>query len=274
MLKLAVAQTALVPGDPPANLAHALSLITQAAAQGAELVCLPECLNSGLAANLREAAEPVPGPFTEALAEAARAGGLWVVSGMAEKDGDALYNAAVVIAPDGTLKAVYRKCYLYLQEAEAFSPGRQACVMDMGFATAAVTICYDYVFPEYIRRLRLAGAQLLIHPTAWVDTDDCRRWHYPATEAYRAQCRVRALENGMFVLSANHYGPYDEGGTLQCVGHSSIIAPWGEVLAEVTEGSGVAVAEVDFARAEEWAATAAPYVKDFQRVPCPVFGDG
>jgi predicted amidohydrolase len=270
MPKLAVAQTALVPGDTEANLAQALGLIREAAGQGAELVCLPECLNTGLAASLQEAAKPVPGPFTEALAAAAKEGGLWVVCGMAERDGETLYNAAVVIAPDGTLRAVYRKCYLYLQEAEAFAPGREACVLDLGFATAAVTICYDYIFPEYIRALRLAGAQLLIHATAWVDTEDCRRWHYPAAEAYRAQCRVRALENGMFVMSANHFGPYDSGGTLRCVGHSSIIAPWGEVLAEVTEGSGVAVAEVEFSRAEEWAATAAPYVRDWQRVGCPV----
>ncbi|MCE5240963.1 carbon-nitrogen hydrolase family protein [bacterium] len=270
MPRLAVAQTALTPGDPPANLDQALALIHRAAGAGAELVCLPECLNTGLPGDrLPELAETVPGPFTEALAGAAQQGGLWVVSGMAERRGDRLHNAAVIIGPDGTLRAVYRKCYLYLGEAEAFTPGTQACVMDMGFATAGVAVCYDYVFPEYIRRLRLAGAQLLLHPTAWVDTEACRRWRYPATEAYRAQCRVRALENGLYVASANHWGPYDASGALQCVGHSSIIAPWGEVLAEVAEGAGVAVADVDFARAAEWAATAAPYVRDFQQVPCP-----
>ncbi len=269
MPRLAALQTALTPGNPQANLDHALDLIREAATQGAELACLPECLNTGLAADLQALAEPIPGPFTEALSQAARACNLWVVSGMAERDGDQLHNAAVVIAPDGEVKAAYRKCYLYLGEAEAFTPGTQPCVMDLGFATAAVTICYDYIFPEYIRKLRLAGARLLIHPTAWVDTSDCRRWHYPATEAYRAQCRVRALENGLFFLSANHTGPYDESGHLQCIGHSSIIAPWGEVLAEVTDGPGVAVADVDFGKAEEWAATAAPYVRDFQRVGCP-----
>lgn len=273
MPKLAVVQTQITPGHPQANLDHALSLIARATEEEAELVCLPECLNSGLAGNLQEAAEVVPGPFTGALAKAAANGQTWIVCGLAEREGESLYNSAVVIAPDGELRAVYRKCYLYLQEAEAFTHGRNACVLDMGLCTAGVTICYDYIFPEYIRKLRLAGAQLLVHSTAWVDTEDCRRWHYPALEAYRAQCRVRALENGLFVMSANHYGGYDEGGHLRCVGHSSIIAPWGEVLAEVTEGAGVAVAEVDFAKAEQWAATAAPYVRDFEAVACPVLGN-
>jgi predicted amidohydrolase len=142
-------------------------------------------------------------------------------------------------------------------------------VMDFGFATAGITICYDYIFPEYLRDLAVRGARLIVHPTAWVDTQSCRDWHYPAAEAYRAQCQVRALENGVFFMSANHCGPYDEDGNLQGVGRSAIIAPWGEVLAEVGEGPGVAVAEAEFSKIEEWACTAAPYLSDFLKVPRP-----
>ncbi|MEN6643697.1 MAG: carbon-nitrogen hydrolase family protein [Armatimonadia bacterium] len=271
MAKLAVAQTVCVPGDVAANTAQAVDLIELAAAAGAELICLPECLNTGLdAANLPKLAEEVPGPFSEAIGQAAKQAGCLVVCGMAEREGDAIYNAAVVTGPDGKLLAKYRKCYLYLQEAETFSRGDRACVVDFGFATGGVAICYDYVFPEYIRDLVLRGARLLVHPTAWVDTPDCREWHYPAAEAYRAQCQVRALENGIFVMSANHSGAYDTGGYLQAVGRSAIIAPWGEVLAEVPEGKGVAVAEVDFAKASKWAETAAPYLRDFREVPRPL----
>jgi len=271
MTKLAVCQTLCKPGDVPANVAQGLDLIAAAGARGAELIVLPECHTTGLTANLRDLAETVPGPTTEVYGVAAREAGAWVVAGIVEREDGQLYNTAIVLAPTGSLVAKYRKCYLYVGEREGgFCPGDTACVLDVGFVTAGVAICYDYVFAEYLRDLVVRGARLLVHPTAWVDTASCRQWRYPAAEAYRAQCLVRALENGVFFASANHCGPYDEDGHLQAVGRSAIIAPWGEVLAEVAEGPGVAVAEADFSRIEPWAQTAAPYLHDFLTCPRPI----
>jgi predicted amidohydrolase len=271
MPRLAVAQIDLKVGDVASNVAQACDLIAEAAVQGAQLVVLPECCNTGLAlGRLGELAEPQTGRTREVLAQAAADAGAWVVAGFVEQGPDLPYNASLVLAPDGELVAVYRKCYLYLDEALGFARGRRAVVQDLDWAVAGITICYDYVFPEYIRELVMRGARLLVHSTAWVDTADCRRLHYPAAEAYRALLQTRALENGIFVASANNYGPYDPSGALQCVGQSCIIAPWGELLAEVGSGSGVAVADADFARAADWAATAAPYLSDFVNVPRPV----
>ena len=269
MPRLAVAQMECAVGDVAANLGKGVALIGEAAAQGADLVCLPECFTTGLGGPLAQLAESVPGPTSDALCQAAADGGLWVVAGMPERAGEQVYNAALVIAPESKLIARYHKCYLYLQEAEVFARGDRACVQDLGFVRAGITICYDYIFPEYMRDLVVRGARLLIHSTAWVDTEDCRRWHYPAAEAYRAQAMVRALENGVFFMSANHCGPYDAGGYLQGVGRSAIIAPWGEVLAEVETGEGVALAEVDLADIEKWSQTAAPYLHDHLNVPRP-----
>lgn len=270
MARIAVAQMQVTPGDLDANLAKALGLIADAGRQEAELVVLPEMALSGLSAKLPENAQEVPGPVTDELSGAARQIGAWVIAGMPQANpGGDPFNVAVAITPGGEIAAVYRKVFLYLQEAEGFSRGCEACLLDLGFARAGLTICYDYIFPEYIRRLVLAGAQLLLHPTAWVDTQAGREWGYPSAEAYRAQCMVRALENQVFFASANIIGPYDEGGHLVGVGRSSVIAPWGEVLAEVAEGEGVAVADCDFSRVDAWCEEVAPYMRDFRSVEIP-----
>ncbi|MEA3403782.1 MAG: carbon-nitrogen hydrolase family protein [Armatimonadota bacterium] len=270
MATIAVGQMQVRPGDADANLATMLELIEEGARQDADLVLLPEMALTGLADDIAAVAQPIPGPAAERLGGAARRAGAWVAAGMPEHNPEGRpFNAAVVLSPEGEVAAVYRKVFLYLQEAEGFAPGREACLLDLGLCRAGVMVCYDYIFPEYVRRLVLGGAQLILHPTAWVDTEVCRQWHYPATEAYRAQCMVRALENGVFLASANVSGPYDAGGHLEGVGRSAIIAPWGEVLAEVEGGEGVAVAEVQFERAQGWAEEAAPYMRDFRQVDIP-----
>ena len=270
MATIAVGQMRVEPGKVDANLGTMLALIAEASGRGAELVVLPELALTGLIDDMQAVVQQIPGATTEKLCEAARDGGIWTVAGMPEANpAGGPFNAAVVISPAGEIAAVYRKIFLYLQEAEGFACGREACLPDLGFARVGLTICYDYIFPEYLRRLVLGGAELLLHPTAWVDTQACRDWHYPAAEAYRAQCLVRALENQVFFASANIVGPYDDGGHLVGVGRSAVIAPWGEVLAEVAEGEGVAVADCDFTRVSAWCEEVAPYMRDFRSVTIP-----
>lgn len=270
MARIAVAQMQVRPGDIDANVTRAMELVEAAASAGAELVLLPELALTGLVEDMGSVAQPIPGEVTDRLGAAASDSEIWAVIGMPERNPEgAPYNSAVVIAPTGDVAAVYRKVFLYLQEAETFSRGSAACLLNLDFAWAGLTICYDYVFPEYVRMLVVGGAQLILHPTAWVDTETCRQWRYPAAEAYRAQCLVRALENSVFFASANVIGPYDAAGQLEGVGRSAIIAPWGEVLAEVSEGEGVAVGELDFGRVEQWASEVAPYMHDFHNIPIP-----
>jgi predicted amidohydrolase len=265
--KLAITQIECVVGDVAANLAKGRDLIAEAARQGADLVLLPELFTTGFPLDrLTDLAEPIPGPTTDRLGEAAAAGGLFVVAGMAEREQGTghCYNAAVVLDPQGHLRAHYRKVYLYLGEREVLTPGRRACRVNLGFATAGLLICYDYIFPHYVHGLVERGAELLLHPTAWVTTDDCERWHYSPL-AYRAQGMTRALENSVFFMSSNHCGKCDPDGHLRGIGQSAILAPWGEVLAEIPAGEGVAVAEVNFSDAPAWRATAAPYLADWDR---------
>ncbi len=267
MPKLAITQIECAVGDVEANVSKACGMVAEAAGQGAELVLLPEMFTTGFALDeMGELAESIPGPTTERFGAAAAEHGVYVVAGMAERDVEtgAMYNAAVVIGPGGELVSRYRKVYLYLGERDVLERGDEACLVDLGFARAGVAICYDYIFAHYIHGLVERGAELLLHPTAWVTTDDCERWNY-SPQAYRAQCMTRALENSVYFASSNHCGVCDPNGYLRGIGQSAVIAPWGEILVEIPSGEGVAVAEVDFSLLPGWREMAAPYLADWDR---------
>jgi len=266
MPKLAAIQICCHVGDVDANLEKARNLIQDASKAGAEFVCLPELFTTGAAGDKTSAlAEPIPGPTTDELADIAKNNHVYIAAGVAEKEQctEKLYNASVLISPDGELLKRYRKVFLYLGEKESFTAGDESCVCDVSFGKIALTICYDYVFPEYIRHLVLQGAELLVHSTAWLTTDECERWNYNRG-AYRAMGMTRALENGVYFISANHWGNYDVAGNLRGIGQSSIISPWGEILDEVQEGEGIAIADVDFEVPTKWRENVAPYLADFR----------
>jgi predicted amidohydrolase len=264
MPRIAVAQTVCHVGDVASNLEQAESLVREAGRLRCDLVCLPELFTTGLAPErFAELAEPVPGPSTERLGRMARGARLFLVAGLLEKDPvtGCLHNAAVVLSPDGEVRARYRKVFLYLSERDALVPGREPCVCDVGFCKIGLAICYDFVFADYIHELVRRGAELLVHPTAWLTTEACRKWHYHPM-AYRAMGMTRALENTVYMLSANLSGPFDPTGSLQAIGQSAVIAPWGEILAEVESGQGVAAADVDFSLTPQWREAVAPYLAD------------
>jgi predicted amidohydrolase len=268
MATLAVGQYRCVVGEKAANLSRMETLAREAARQGAQLICFPELGATGLAgASLRELAEPVPGPTVSRLGEIARQNRLSLIAGLPEADPGAgrLYNSAVLLDAEGRLAAHYRKRCLYLDEKQLFTGGDRSVLVDAGFGRLGLTICYDYVFAEYIRQLVDAGAELICHPTAWLTTDVCEQWHY-SPMAYRAMGMTRALENSVYFMSANLYGPCDPGGHLRAIGQSAIIAPWGEILAEVQTEEGVAVATVDFDAPQGWREAAAPYLEDRARL--------
>jgi len=265
MPRLAAIQISCHVGNIDANLKNVPNLIQDASKAGAEFICLPELFSTGIVPDkMHDLAQPIPGPTTDELGQIAKNNHVYIVAGIAEKEPNLgkLYNTSVLISPDGELLEKYRKVFLYLGEREILTPGDESCVCDISFGRIAMTICYDYVFPEYIRHLVLQGVELLVHSTAWVTTDECERWNY-SRGAYRAMCMTRALENGVYFISANHWGNYDLAGDLRGIGQSSIISPWGEILAEVHEGEGFAIADVDFDVPVKWRENVAPYLADF-----------
>ena len=267
-VRLAAIQICCEVGDVSANLRKVERLIASAGQSGAAFVCLPELFTTGVVfGEMEQLAEPIPGPTTRQLGKIAQSNAVYLVAGMAEQDEQTgrLYNANVLVAPNGEVAGKYRKIFLYLDEQKAFTSGSEPCVYNLPFGRIGMTICYDFVFPEYIRHLVLQeDITLLTHSTAWLTTDECERWSYN-NGAYRAMGMTRALENGIYFISANHWGNYDTDGTLRGIGQSSIISPWGQILDEVVEGEGIAIADVDFKKPEAWRANVAPYLSDYRQ---------
>jgi len=234
--------------DKAANLDVALGLLEQAAAARADLAVLPEYLDYlGTDAGALGAAEPIPGPFVASLADCARRLGLSVLAGSVHARGPdgRCRNASLLIDPTGHVAARYDKLHLFdiglagqpsYRESETVCGGDQVVVAEIDGILAGLSICYDLRFPELYRLHALAGAQLLLVPAAFTQHTGRDHWEL--------LLRARAVENQCFVVAAGQVGESLPGKA--CHGHSMIIDPWGRILACRPEGTGIAVADLDF----------------------------
>jgi deaminated glutathione amidase len=235
--------------DVAANQESALSLIERAAGAGARFLVTPEYTSYlGRSAGLRAAATSIPGPGTEPFAAAARRLAVHLLVGLVESGapGGRCWNTSVLFGPDGSVRATYRKIHLFdvstgpvnERESADIAPGDALTIGDVAGHRAGLTICYDVRFPELYRGLVERGAELLCVPAAF--TAHTGRAHWDPL------LRARAIESQCFVVAAAQWGTHDGG---RCFGHSQIIDPWGETLAELpAEGDGYAIAELDFDR--------------------------
>jgi predicted amidohydrolase len=239
--------------DMPANLERARHWIARAAAEGSQLVALPENLAfMGEEAKKRELAERIdgafPGPIFSALAEAAAKHGVWVVAGgIPERSADFArpYNSSVLIDRRGGIAAIYRKVHLFdvtlpdgtsHRESAAASPGSEAVSSEVDGVRLGMTICYDLRFPELYRKLVDQGSRIVTVPAAFTLTTGKDHWH--------TLLRARAIENQLYVLAPAQHGKHPRGRTTY--GKSLIVDPWGEVVAQCSEGEGVVTARLDF----------------------------
>jgi predicted amidohydrolase len=232
--------------DVDANLATAAALADEAAAGGARLVALPEYLQyRGPDEGFRASARPIPGPHTEPFAEVARRRGAWILVGsIAEtsSDGNRPYNSSALLAPDGSIAAVYRKLHLFDvavddgpvdTESARVTAGDRLVTADLDGVTLGMTICYDLRFPELYRSLALAGAHILAVPSNFTDRTGRDHWE--------VLVRARAIENGAYVLApAQIGGPAGQ----RAYGHSMIVDPWGTVIAQAPDEVGTIRADV------------------------------
>jgi predicted amidohydrolase len=243
--------------DKAANLASMLAAIGSAAAQGADLVVLPEqCLQGYLPSLTRydldhvtyqvENAETVAtGPSVRAVAEAAAAHGVHVVFGMTERDehrAEVLYNTAVLVGPDGVVGS-YRKVHQPGDEKHLYHPGDGFTVFETPLGRIGLLICYDLCFPESTRSLALSGTDLLVLPTAWgVDDPAGPVADDRMVAAFDLFTRVRALENQTWFVGANLVGTL---GDFTYPGGSRVVGPDGVVRADTGPAEGIALATVD-----------------------------
>ncbi|MCS0601789.1 carbon-nitrogen family hydrolase [Streptomyces sp. LP11] len=211
---------------------------------GADLVVLPELWTTGAFAyeEFGREAEPLEGPTCEAMAEAASDAGVWLHAGsIPERDPDGpLYNTSLVFSPSGELAAAYRKIHRFgfdKGEAVLMGAGRDLVTVRLPEAVLGLGTCYDLRFPELFRGLVDAGAELLVLPAGWPER---RRAHWTLL------ARARAVENQAFMLACGTAGMH--AGVPQA-GHSVVVDPWGEVLAEAGPGEEVLTVDLDPAKA-------------------------
>ncbi|MBU6421747.1 MAG: carbon-nitrogen hydrolase, partial [Gammaproteobacteria bacterium] len=264
--------------DRAHNLAQSIKGIREATKRGAQLVLLQE-LHTGLYfcqtedTRLFDLAEPIPGPSTKELGAVAKELGVVIVASLFEKRAPGLYhNTAAVIERDGTLAGIYRKMHIPddpgFSEKFYFTPG------DLGFHPIAtsvgklgVLVCWDQWYPEGARLMALAGAELLLYPTAigWVE-EDAADEQARQRDAWITVQRAHAVANGLPVIVANRVGtePDPSGKTsgIRFWGSSFIAGPQGEILAQAgTDKPQVLTAEIDLGRSEAvrriW-----PYLRD------------
>jgi N-carbamoylputrescine amidase len=264
-LKVALVQESN-QGDAAANLDRIEARVAEAAAAGAELVLLQELHNGAYFCQHEcvdefDLAEPIPGPSTERLGKLAAKHGVVIVGSLFERRAAGLYhNTAVVLERDGSLAGKYRKMHIPddpgFYEKFYFTPG------DLGFqpidtsvGRLGVLVCWDQWYPEAARLMALAGAELLLYPTAigW-DPDDKDDERERQRNAWILSHRGHAVANGLPVLSCNRVGhepsPLGASG-IRFWGSSHVLGPQGEFLAEApTDVATVLLAEVDLQRSE------------------------
>lgn len=246
--------------EPRANLVKAVSLVEQAAAQGAQIICLPELFRSPYFCQREDVAvfdlaESVPGPSTEALGKVAQTAGVAVIVPVFERRAQGVYhNSAVTIDATGAIAGFYRKMHIpddpSYYEKFYFTPGDlgfRACTT--AFGKVATLICWDQWFPEGARISALLDASVLFYPTAigWHPHEKAE-YGTAQREAWRTVQRGHAIANGIYVAAVNRIGlekPHAEGAGIQFWGSSFICDPQGVVLAEASvDREEILVAEV------------------------------
>ncbi|MFF7237550.1 carbon-nitrogen family hydrolase [Streptomyces collinus] len=220
---------------------RAASLVRDQAGSG--LVVLPELWTTGAFAyeEFATEAEPLEGPTYEVMAKAASDAGVWLHAGsIPERDPEGpLYNTSLVFSPSGDLAAAYRKIHRFgfdKGEAVLMGAGREPVTVRLPDTTVGLATCYDLRFPELFRSLVDAGAETLVIPAGWPER---RRAHWTLL------AQARAVENQAFVLACGTAGTH--AGVPQA-GHSIVVDPWGEVLAEAGAGEEVLTVDLDPAK--------------------------
>ncbi|WP_461481017.1 carbon-nitrogen hydrolase family protein [Porticoccus sp.] len=240
-------------GSLQANLAQAAELIDQAVQQGAELLVLPEYFayqGCREVADIAIAERDAGGPARRFLAEQARRHGIWLVGGtipVAVEHDQRAAASCFVLNAQGEEVACYRKIHLFdvdvedakgsYRESDDYCHGSEPVVVDSPLGKLGLTVCYDLRFPELYRSLAEQGAQILLVPSAFTAATGEPHWEL--------LLRARAVENLCYVVGANMGDRFHD--KRPTWGGSTIIDPWGRVLAALADGPGVVVAEIDLA---------------------------
>ncbi|WP_090551112.1 carbon-nitrogen hydrolase family protein [Natronincola ferrireducens] len=236
----------LVTDNKKKNLEKAEAMIREAQSQGAQLVVLPEIFNC-LYNNdyMREMAEDFPGVTTTMLRNLAKELGLYIVGGsIPEKSKEKIFNTSYTFNPEGDLIATYRKMHLFdidvkgkitFKESDILASGEGITVVDTEFCKIGIAICYDMRFPELMRLMALKGAEVIVVPAAFNTTTGPAHWH--------DTIKIRAVDNQVYFIAASPARNLES--SYHAYGHSTIMNPWGEIVATTNEEESIIYGEID-----------------------------
>ena len=245
--------------DPIANLEVTLSMVQQASEKGAQFIATPEvtnCISSSRRLQNDVLALQNDDQTLAALRNAATRFGVWIsVGSLALKlpADNRFTNRSFMIDPSGQLVAQYDKIHMFdvtlseteqYRESDGYRPGDRAVIADTIFGKIGMTICYDIRFPHLYRGLAKSGASILLIPAAFARPTGRAHWE--------VLLRARAIETGCFVIAAAQTGEHQttEGRLRKTYGHSLIVSPWGEILADAGEDQGIIYANLDLSLVE------------------------
>ncbi len=258
--------------DPDKNLQRAIDRLHQAAAKGAQIICLPELFQTQYFCQREDAAlfdlaEPIPGPATTRLAEAAKLLHIVLIGSLFEKRAPGVYhNTAVMIDADGSLRGIYRKMHIpddpLYYEKYYFTPGDLGFkAFDTNVGRVGTLVCWDQWYPEGARLTALQGAQVLFYPTAigWHPAEK-EQWGVAQHDAWQTIQRAHAIANGVYVAVVNRVG-FEEGDIrgnkapgkgLEFWGGSFVADPFGRVIAQAShDKEEILIADVDLKALED-----------------------
>jgi predicted amidohydrolase len=249
--KVACIQTSSTP-EIAENVAWVRARIERARADGADLICTPEItdmIEPNRAFRMQKAQPEASHPALAAFRDAAAKAGAWLLLGsigVKVEGGERLANRSYLIDASGNIVAKYDKIHMFdvdlaggesYRESATFRPGDRAVLADTPWGPLGMTVCYDLRFPHLYRALAQAGAQFITIPAAFTRPTGSAHWHVLQ--------RARAIETGCYIFAPAQCGEHAEG--RKTYGHSLIVAPWGEVLADGGETVGIVSAEIDTA---------------------------
>ena len=237
------------------NIALIEPMIREAARAGAQMISLPEVVNltqMNREKSVVQAHLEADDPFLAHCQMLAKELNVWIhIGSLVVKLGDdeRMGNRAFMIDDQGAIRARYDKIHMFdvdladgesYRESTSFRPGKEAVCVDTPWGIVGLTICYDVRFPQLHRALAAAGAKLILNPAAFTRKTGLAHWH--------ALLIARAIENGCFIAAAAQTGDHEDG--RQTFGHSLIIAPWGDVLADAGTDQGVITVDLDLAKVD------------------------
>jgi predicted amidohydrolase len=245
--------------DPVANLAHTLSMVQQASEAGAQFIATPEvtnCVSSSRRRQNEVLALQENDQTLAAMCTAAARFGVWIsVGSLALKlpDDDRFTNRSFMIDPSGQIVAQYDKIHMFdvtlseteqYRESDGYRAGDHAVIAETAFGKIGMTICYDIRFPHLYRGLAKSGASILLIPAAFAQPTGRAHWE--------VLLRARAIETGCYVIAAAQTGEHQtsQRRPRKTYGHSMIISPWGEIMADAGEDLGIIYADLDLSLVE------------------------